>query len=871
MVFNKPKAFLAVSVFFIWSCQSSKPVADPAENVLSEELTQASDTTVPFDSTSVKALIPVLENKISAYKGSDTRHFDLLHTALDLSFDYQKEWVNGVAVLTLKPYFFPQRELVLDAQDFDIHVFSLMDKGKETELNFRYDGQIVTAYLPQTYTAKDTIQVRIKYTAKPNENPELGSAAITDTKGLYFINPRGEDPNKPTLIWTQGETEHNSKWFPTIDSPNERMTQEIRMTVDKKYRTISNGLLKSSKENADGTRTDHWVMDLPHAPYLAAVIVGDYVEIKDEWEGMPVRYYVEKEFEEGAKTVFQNTPEMIGFFSKILGVRYPWQKYDQVVVRDFVSGAMENTTISVFMEELNLDARAAIDSEWDGIIAHELFHQWVGDYVTNESWANLTLNEAFANYSEYLWYEYKNGKDDADMHHISEMEQYFEESKEKQVDLIRFYYDNSEDMFDSHSYAKGGRILHMLRRHIGDEAFFEAIRIYLTKHAFSSVEVHDLRMAFETVIGQDLNWYFNQWFLGSGHPTLEYEVDYSQPDNLLLTVSQKQDLSTTPLYKIPFKVSWYHEGKRYEKELVLEKAWQQFAVENKVPVTELFVDEALELLAEKKSSRGADHFKKQFSISSLGVARFEALDSLANSYADDPEVASLVGRGLKDPFWAIREAAIMHIAQHPDWLLEISGLEESLLAIAETDPKNTVKQGAIEMLSLLDPDKYSPYFIKWMEHPSYYVAGAALAAYLENENNADRGEMAAKFESEKSIRLLVPVAEYYITNLIPGKADWFNTVLSKQTGESLYYFVGYYSEYFVQNPGEGKETAINNLYKIAKENSSNFVRIGAFMGLFGFIDEPGVLDKAKELFSLEKDELAKRYEEFFLSQYLEKN
>lgn len=871
MVFNKPKALLAISVFLIWSCQSSKPVVDPVDKTPAAVLEGANGALVLADSTSIKKKISALENKISAYKGSDTRHFDLLHTALDLSFDYQKEWVNGVAVLTLKPYFYPQKELVLDAQDFDIHGFSLIEKRKETELNFRYDGQKVTAYLPQTYSAKDTISVRIKYTAKPNENPELGSAAITDTKGLYFINPRGEDPNKPTLIWTQGETEHNSKWFPTIDSPNERMTQEIRMTVDKKYRTISNGELKSSKENADGTRTDHWVMDLPHAPYLAAVIVGDYVEIKDEWEGMSVSYFVEKEFEEGGKKVFQNTPEMIGFFSKILGVRYPWQKYDQVVVRDFVSGAMENTTISVFMEELNLDARAAIDSEWDGIIAHELFHHWIGNYVTNESWANLTLNEAFANYSEYLWYEHKNGKDDADMHHISEMEQYFEESQEKQVDLIRFYYDNSEDMFDSHSYAKGGRILHMLRRHIGDEAFFEAIKLYLTKNAFSSVEVHDLRLAFEEVTGQDLNWYFNQWFLGSGHPILEYEVDYSQPDNLLLTVSQNQNLSTTPLYKIPFKVSWYHDGKRYEKELVLDKAWQQFAIENKVAVSELYLDEALELLAEKKSSRGAAHFKKQFSISPLGVARFEALDSLANSFADDPEVASLVGRGLKDPFWAIREAAVMHIAQHPDWLLEIPGLEESVLSMAENDPKNTVRQGAIEMLSLIDPDKFSPYFLKWMDHPSYYVAGAALGAYLENENNADRGDIATKFESEKNIRLLVPVAEYYITNLVSGKADWFHKNLGKQTGESLYYFLGHYSEYFVQKPEEGKETAINNLYKIAKENTSNFVRIGAFMGLFGFIDEPGVLDKAKELFSLEKDELAKRYEEFFLSQYLQEN
>jgi aminopeptidase N len=157
-----------------------------------------------------------------------------------------------------------------------------------------------------------------------------------------------------------------------------------------------------------------------------------------------------------------------------------------------------------------------------------------------------------------------------------------------------------------------------------------------------------------------------------------------------------------------------------------------------------------------------------------------------------------------------------------------------------------------------------------MEHPSYYVAGAALAAYLENENNADRSEIANKFETEKNIRLLVPVAEYYITNKVGGKSEWFNTNLSIQSGQNLYYFLGYYSEYFVQNPEEGTELAINNLYKIAKENTSNYIRIGAFMGLFGFIDEPGVLEKAKELFSLEKDELAKRYQEFFLSQYLEK-
>ncbi|MFD2202280.1 M1 family aminopeptidase [Shivajiella indica] len=866
MRLDKPKALLTFLAILLWSCQSSKTVISEVEREDSElpEQTQEEVSERP-------ELIPFLEAQISGYQETRRRDFDLLHTDLELSFDFQKEQVEGLANLTLKPYFFPQKELILDARDFDIHGFSIITGESDTPLNFRYDGKKVTAYLPRTYLSTDTLQVRIKYTAKPNENVKPGSKAITDTKGLYFINASGEEKYKPTQIWTQGETEHNSKWFPTIDSPNERATQEIKLTVDAKYRTISNGLLKSSKENEDGSRTDHWVMDLPHAPYLAAVVVGEYVEIEDEWDGMQVNYYVEKEYEQGARKVFQNTPEMISFFSDLLGVRYPWQKYDQVVVRDFVSGAMENTTISVFMEELNLNEREAIDSEWDGIIAHELFHQWFGNLVTNESWSNLTLNEAFANYSEYLWYEYKEGKDEADLHHVSEMEQYLEEAKEKQVDLIRFYYEEGEDMFDSHSYAKGGRILHMLRRHIGDEAFFASLNHYLKKHAFQSVEVHDLRIAFEEVTGLDLNWYFNQWFLASGHPILEYEVDYSQPDNLLLTVAQRQDFTTTPLYKIPFKVSWYSEGKRYEKELVLEKAWQQFAIENQQVVSELYMDEAVELLAVKRSFRGKNHFINQFRTSELGVARYEALDSLAAMFAEDIDVAALVGKGLEDEFWAIRELALMNIAKNPAWLLAIDGLESTLFEMAENDPKNSVRLGAIELLALIDSEKYSPAFLRWMNDPSYYVAGTALAAYLENDENLNKAEIAQRFESEKNIRMVVALADYYIRDEIGGKGDWFNEKLDIMSGQSLYYFLGYYGDYFVKMPSGGDDEAIDKLYRIARDHKANYVRIAAFMGLFGFIEKEGVLEKAKEIWNQEQDEMAKRYLEFFLSTYLEEN
>lgn len=864
----KSPLVLMLAAFVFWSCQSSKTALIEQE--------RAEDEYPLLDTTALLAperseLIQLLEYNLEAYQASRQRDFDLLHTALDLKFDYTNEWVLGMAELTLKPHFFPQKELVLDAKDFDVHQYTLVNDSEEQALNFRYNGKKLTAYLPSSFTRQDTLRVRIKYTAKPNENAGGGSRAITDTKGLYFINPRGEEANKPTQIWTQGETEHNSKWFPTIDTPNERGTQEITLTVDAQYRTLSNGMLQGSKDNGDGTRTDHWVMDLPHAPYLAAIVVGDFVEIKDEWEGMQVNYYVEKEFEAGAKKVFAHTPEMIGFFSERLGVRYPWQRYDQVVVRDFVSGAMENTTISIFMEQLNLNEREAIDSEWDSIIAHELFHQWFGNYVTNESWANLTLNEAFGNYAEYLWYEYKNGKDDADMHQVSEMEQYFDEAMEKQVDLVRFYHKDGEDMFDSHSYAKGGRILHMLRRHLGDDAFFASLKYYLENHAFSAVEVHDLRLAFEAVTGMDLNWYFNQWFLASGHPILEYEVDYSQPDNLLLTIAQRQDFTTTPLYRIPFKVSWYSGGARHEKEFVLDKSWQQFAIENADPVTALYVDEAKEILAEKRTFRGRQHFIQQYGNSHLGVARYEALDSLSSYDAEDSDIAALIGKGLNDDFWAVRELAIMKISQHPEWILAIENLEERLFEIAESDPKNTVRLGAIELLSLLDGDKYSPAFLRWLNDPSYYVAGAALSAYLESPSNNNRDEIASRFESERNIRMVVALAEYYISEETEGKGEWFHEKLDLLTGQSLYYFLGYYGDYFAKLPGEGSDTAMKRLQGLAGNHKANYVRIAAFMGLFAFIDEPGIVEKAKAIWTAEQDEMAKRYMEFFLSSYIDEN
>jgi len=843
----------------------------PSDIASGSSLEQTHDTLVSNQSDiDLQDLAREKEQRLATYKGSRERKFDLIHTSLDLRFDYDSQWVIGQAELKLKPYFYDQKVLELDAKDFDIHHVWLEGEAGAETLKTSYDQQVVTIYFPQPFSAKDTLTIGMTYTAKPNINSGRGSQAIMDNKGLYFINPHQKE-NKPVQIWTQGETEHNSKWFPTIDSPNERATQDIKLTVEDRYLTVSNGVLTDQVLNEDGARTDHWVLDLPHAPYLAAVVVGEFAEVKDTVDNIPLRYIVEREYEQGAKKVFQHTPEMVRFFSERLGVEFPWPNYDQIVVRDFVSGAMENTTASIFMEALNLDEREAIDSEWDYIIAHELFHQWFGNLVTLESWANLPLNEAFADYSEYLWMEHKEGRDKADMHHTVSKENYFSEAGSKQVDMIRYYHEDGEDMFDHHSYAKGGRVLHMLRKYLGDEAFYASLNYYLTTHAFASVEIHDLRLAFEKVTGKDLNWFFDQWFLASGHPVLDMHFDYSQPDNIVLTVKQQQDLTTAPLYKLPFKVSWYKGEERHEAEFVLNQLTQQFVLENGPGTDWVVFDEALELLAERQTYYGRGHFEKQVASAHFGIARYEALDSLSNNYPYDERMQAVLKAALEDPFSSVRQLAMAKIQANLD-SIELSATEEErILTLAEEDPENIVRSAAIELLNRIDKDKYAPLFLRLVNDSSYYVAGAALAAYLENENNPNREALVDRFLDNNSIYLLVPIADYLTVNADVGREDWFHRQLSSLGGESLYYFIGYYGDYFARMGDLDHGPAVAHLYELAKNHYASYIRLAAFQALFGFIDEEGVLAKVREIHAAERDEGVKEYQRFFLESYIEED
>lgn len=660
------------------------------------------------------------------YRETAPRINNLVHTRLDLTPDFSKSWLYGKAWITLKPHFYPTDSLALDAKGMEIKKLALVKGTKQQNLQYTYDDFQLHIKLDKTYTAKETYTVYIEYTAKPDEFEEkYAKGAMLGIKGMYFINPRGEDKDKPTQIWTQGETESSSAWFPTIDKTQQKTTQELTVTVDNKYITLSNGKLMSQKKNSNGTRSDYWKMDLPHAPYLFFLGVGDYAVVKDSWRGKEVNYYVEKEYASVAKKIFGNTPEMLTFFSTITGVEFPWVKYAQITGRDYVAGAMENTTATIHQETAQQDARELVDgNSWEGTIAHELFHQWFGDYVTAESWSNLTVNESFADYSQTLWEEYKYGKDAGAAENYQGMQGYLGNvmGGSDKKDLVRFYYKDREDMFDEISYQKGGRILHMLRTHIGDSAFFKSLNLYLVTNKFKAAEAHQLRLAFEEVTGRDLNWFFNQWYFGSGHPVADISYQYNDSTgtaNVIIKQSQKK------IFALPLAIDVYTGGTKSRHQVWAQHATDTFTFSYKTRPDLINVDAEKVMLWVKKDAKTLDNYIHQYTHAGNYIDRREAIEFAAKKQ-DDPKAQALLKSALNDNYKGLRELTINRLDLKKAAVRTMA--EPVLEQLAKADKYATVKAAAIEKLGELESVEYVPLFKSAVNDSSYTVAGNALAA-----------------------------------------------------------------------------------------------------------------------------------------------
>lgn len=662
--------------------------------------------------------------RAEVYQQTHTKATELKHTKLKVNFDYTKEQMNGEEWLTASPYFYSSDSLVLDAKAMLIHEVALEKNGAKSPLKFVYKDEKLKINLDKTYNRNQDYTVYIKYTARPNEVKEKGSAAISDAKGLYFVNAQGKDADKPIQIWTQGETEASSAWFPTIDKPNQKTTQEIYMTVPDKYVTLSNGLMKSSTKENGGLRTDHWVMDKKHAPYLFFMGVGDYAVVKDKWRNIAVDYYVEKEYEPYAKQIFGNTPEMIEFFSKRLNYDYPWSKYAQITARDYVSGAMENTTAVLHQESAQQKPGDLIDeNKWEDVISHELFHHWFGDLVTAESWSNLTVNESFANYSEYLWNEHKYGKDFADYTLMKAAEGYFRDPSNITKDLVRFNYHNREDMFDGVSYNKGGSILHMLRNYIGDDAFFTGLNDYLKTNEYGTGEAHQLRLSLEKVSGKDLNWFFNQWYYGKGNPKISSTTSF-EPVKKQVTISINQN-QIGDNFQFPLAIDIYENGRATRKNVWVnakEKNDFTFNVSKNPEFINLNADGIL--LAEFTNTKTPEQYFAQYFGSKEFLSRYKAVENAAENKGVNPASLKTLVAALKDSNFRIRMKALSG--------LDLSKVDQAKSALSEVekmasnDPKTLVQAVAIKALATTKDKNYLALFEKGMSAVSNAVKGSSL-------------------------------------------------------------------------------------------------------------------------------------------------
>jgi aminopeptidase N len=465
------------------------------------------------------------------------------HIALNLTLDIPKQSYEGTCNIQIKPVRHGIDRFTFDAVNLMIETVTIADITQP----FDYDGEQLQVYLTEATQAGKTVTVAIAYRV---EKPQ---------RGLYFIAPDKHYPNKPVQVWTQGEDEDSRFWFPCFDYPGQLATSEIRVRVPKNLIAISNGELVETQEEGH-FKIFHWHQKQVHPTYLMTLAVGDFVELRDEWQGKAVTYYVEPGKETEARLSMGKTPRMIEFFSEKYGYVYPFPKYAQVCVDDFIFGGMENTSTTLLTDRCLIDKRAAIDNRnTESLVAHELAHQWFGDLVVIKHWSHAWLKEGMASYSEVMWTDHEYGADDAAYYLLNEARNYLEEDASRyRRPIVTHVYREAIELYDRHLYEKGACVYHMIRAELGEELFWKAIAQFVNDNAHRTVETVDLLRAIETATGRNLLFLFDQYVFRGGHP--DYKVAYawdgdSHLAKITVTQTQAKDGNSKDLFDLKIAIA----------------------------------------------------------------------------------------------------------------------------------------------------------------------------------------------------------------------------------------------------------------------------------------------------------------------------
>ncbi len=659
-----------------------------------------------------------------------TRDYDLQNVRTHLWFNTSKKLVRGEVIETMAMLREGLTEIKMDSSGLKIQSVTL--DGKEAKFATPPDQLVVSLARPAKRGERH--EVRISYEGTPK-------------KGLYFIVPDKYYPNRPLEVWTQGESEDTHYYIPIYDYPNDRTTSEMLLTVPASWITVSNGSLVGVKTEPDGMKTWDWKQTETLSTYLITAVAGEFVERRDTWRGVPLRYVVPKGSEDRIDSTLADTRGMLDAFSDRLGVKYPWAQYAQVFVDGFVVGGMENTSATTLTARSLVDPKLASESLFraDDLLSHELAHQWFGDLVTCKDWADIWLNEGFATYFQHYWREVRLGADQVAYDFWQDQNGWF---RQQQLYKLPMVTRDSADVFEGagNVYTKGGWVLKMLRSELGDENFFAALHHYLEANRGQNVVTPDLQKAIEQATAINVDKFFHQWADRAGAPKFDVAYEYDAAEHeAKLTVKQTQKVEgLVPLFDVSMEVEIATASGRKTFPIEVSKVEETFSFPAESAPLMVVFDRGDRVLKSTTFKRDVAMLSYQLKNGATVPDRAEAAAALGEFKDSAEAVAALRDAAQHDPFWGVRAEALRALGKVGGAAAEVP------VKGAVGDEQPWLRQVAVEQLGKFKEDASLGTTLAEIaaNDKAYRVRAAALRALSELKSANAFDTIAAASQSD---------------------------------------------------------------------------------------------------------------------------
>jgi aminopeptidase N len=647
-------------------------------------------------------------------KYAPDREIDIAHLTLDVTPDFKQRTVSGSATWKFKPIAKPFVELKLDAVELTVSSVTSTEKILGYQVT---DEKVIITFVEPIPVGKET-SVTVRYSAQPE-------------KGLYFRTPELGFKAEDMHVWSQGEADEARYWYPCYDYPNEKFTVEVICHVEDGIVALSNGRKVSEEKDANGLVAVRWLQDKPMVNYLLALVAGKLKAVEDKHGNLPMHFWTPTTEIEFAANSFTNTKTAMEFFEKEIGVPYPWDKYDQVCIQEFHWGGMENISLTTLNINTIFPPTFENLRSSQGLIAHELAHQWFGDLVTCKDWSHIWLNEGFASFYDLLYTEHKDGRDDF-LYQLYEGGKGLTQSTNAVKSIVWRKYGHPNEQFDSLAYGKGSWVLNMLRNQLGPELYRQCIKTYVERHKFGTVVTEDLRAVVEELSGRSFDQFFDQWVYHTGSPRLDVEYSWDERSKLAkLTVRQTQAVNeNVPLFNFPLPVHFKSKSGFAERVVPVKEKAEDFYFALDTQPDLVRIDPGVSVLATINFRPPAAMLAAQLADKSDAVGRYIAVEQYGEK-RDHGAISRLKSAVNSDPFYAVRIAASRALR-----MIHTDEAFDALVASTKQSDARVRREVIGDMLAFYRPAAFEQAQVVLKTEKNPDIIAAALGALAPTGTNA---------------------------------------------------------------------------------------------------------------------------------------